>query len=126
MFSSNGLKYAHNTLTLIHVYQLRRRDKTAPGARGRKEMPPEAVGIARFADANGARPHGFHGNVQVSVRALAPALRNTRKSPLWPGSTTTSTPARKPRTCAFGVRKVLKMRPFEVVATVSTIDGSIM
>ena len=42
--------------------------------------------------------HARHGNVQVSVKALGPARRKTRRSVLWTGSTLTSTPARNPRT----------------------------
>ena len=46
--------------------------------------------------------HARQGKVQVSVSALAPARRKTRRSVLWPGSTATSTPARKPRIWVFG------------------------
>src|SRR6476646_4799099 len=70
--------------------------------------------------------HAFQGKVQVSVRALGPARRKTRRSVLWPGSTATSTPARNPRTWVLGMRNVRKIRPDDAVATVSTSEGSLM
>src|ERR1700733_9347870 len=70
--------------------------------------------------------HARQGKVQVSVKALGPARRKTRRSVLWPGSTATSTPARNPRIWALGVRNVRRIRPVDAVATVSTSEGSLM